>query len=75
MRIDIFHTEKKYEIIYADPPWEYKQSGSKKQARGMAKQHYQTMSTEEICRLPVKEIKTNQTICFLWATFPKLGEA
>lgn len=33
MRIDIFHTEKKYEIIYADPPWEYKQSGSKEQAR------------------------------------------
>lgn len=75
MRIDIFHTEKKYEIIYADPPWEYKQSGSKKQARGMAKQHYQTMCTEEICRLPVKEIKTDQAICFLWATFPNIGEA
>lgn len=23
MKVDIFNTEKKYEIIYADPPWLY----------------------------------------------------
>ena len=27
MKIDIFNTDKKYNIIYADPPWEYKESG------------------------------------------------
>ena len=27
MKIDIFNTDKKYDVIYADPPWEYKQSG------------------------------------------------
>ena len=24
MKIDIFNTDKKYNIIYADPPWSYK---------------------------------------------------
>lgn len=27
MKVDIFDTNKKYNVIYADPPWEYKQSG------------------------------------------------
>ena len=24
MKVDIFNTDKKYNIIYADPPWSYK---------------------------------------------------
>lgn len=39
---------KKYQIIYADPPWEYDLTGGVKNAKGLAKQHYQTMSTDEI---------------------------
>lgn len=66
---------KKYEIIYADPPWEYKQSGSKKNSRGMAKQHYPTMSTEDICKLPIQRIATDRAILFMWATIPNIGEA
>jgi N6-adenosine-specific RNA methylase IME4 len=65
----------KYDIIYADPPWEYKQSGSKKNARGMAKQHYKTMSTKDICKVPVREIKKDTSILFLWSTFPNIKEA
>jgi N6-adenosine-specific RNA methylase IME4 len=67
--------DKKYQIIYADPPWEYKQSGSKTNSRGMAKQHYPTMTTKDICSLPVKEIKTDNAICFMWATFPNIDQA
>lgn len=51
MITDIFNTNKKYDVIYADPPWEYRQSGSKTNSRGMAKQHYDTMSTDKICDL------------------------
>lgn len=65
----------KYQIIYADPPWEYKQSGSKTSSRGMAKQHYPTMNTQDICDLPVKEIATENAICFMWATFPNIEQA
>ncbi len=48
--------DKKYDVIYADPPWEYKQSGGKNGSRGMAKAHYNTMATEDICNLPVQKI-------------------
>lgn len=69
MFVDIFTTQKKYNVIYADPPWAYIQSGSKNDNRGMAKKHYSTMATEDICKLPVN------AICFMWATFPNIGEA
>lgn len=66
---------KKYKIIYADPPWDYKQSGSKTNSRGMAKQHYKTMKTEDICNMPIKQIKTDDAVCVMWATFPNIKEA
>lgn len=75
MKIDIFNTDKKYSVIYADPPWEYRQSGSLKKSRGMARKHYKTMRTEEICSLPVRDLKTDDAILFLWATFPNIAEA
>ena len=71
MKVDIFNTNKKYKIIYADPPWEYKQKGS----RGTAVNHYEVMTTEDICRLPIKDIKTDDAICFMWATFPNIDQA
>ena len=66
--------DKKYNLIYADPPWEYKQSGSKKNSRGMAKQHYSTMNTEDICRLDVQKISTDSTVLLTWVTFPQLEQ-
>ena len=30
MKVDIFDVDKRYDVIYADPPWEYKQSGGGK---------------------------------------------
>lgn len=41
----------------------------------MAKQHYATMKTDDICKLPVKAIKTDDAICFMWATFPNIDQA
>lgn len=75
MKVDIFNTDKKYSIIYADPPWEYKLSGSIKNSRGMAKQHYKTMSTQDISNLPIRKICNENAICFMWATFPNITEA
>ena len=40
---------KKYNIIYADPPWSYNDSG----CNGSAASHYNTMSLEELKSLPV----------------------
>ncbi len=64
---------KKYQIIYADPPWSY--PGGLKNARGIARQHYETMNTEDICNLPVAEVAGGGACLFLWATFPKIQDA
>ena len=48
--------DKEYSVIYADPPWEYRQHGTTAKSRGNAAKHYQTMTTEDICKLPVKKI-------------------
>lgn len=68
--------DKKYSIIYADPPWSYRQCGNTEKSRGNAIQHYSTMATDDICRLPVSNmIDLGGTALFMWATFPNIGEA
>lgn len=42
MKVDIFNTDKKYMIIYADPPWDYKVWSNKVNGRS-AESHYNTM--------------------------------
>lgn len=67
---------KKYQIIYADPPWSYKVwSEDKKVAQGTAKRHYDTMSIEDICKLNIDLLAEKDTKLFLWATPPCLPEA
>ena len=68
-------SEKKYQIIYADPPWTYEKTGGTKSSRGMAKQFYQTMSLEKICGLRVADIAADNCALLLWSTYPKLPEA
>ncbi len=62
----------KYGVIYADPPWRY--SGASDPTR-TAENHFETMTTEDICDLPVKAIAGKNCVLFLWATPPKLAEA
>lgn len=63
--------EKKYSIIYADPPWRY----DRKYGSGVAENHYSTMSMKEISELPIKRIADGNSILFLWVTFPQLDVA
>ena len=62
---------KKYQIIYADPPWRYECKG----VQGSAEKHYPTMSLDEISKLPVSELSEKNSLLFLWTTFPQLREA
>lgn len=41
--------DKKYSIIYADPPWNYQNRGT----RAAASKHYDTMTIEDIKRMGV----------------------
>jgi len=62
---------KKYQIIYADPPWNYADQG----CQGTMANHYKGMKIEDICALPIKELADKDCILFLWATYPFLPEA
>lgn len=67
--------DKKYDIIYADPPWSYSDKG----CNGNAAEHYPTMTVDEICKMPVNVagggIASDNCILFMWATYPMMKEA
>jgi site-specific DNA-methyltransferase (adenine-specific) len=73
-------SSKKYSVIYADPAWSYndKRTGAGKNnpnGAGGALKHYSTMSTDEICKLPIQEISADSCMLFMWATSPLLPDA
>ena len=63
---------KKYNIIYADPPWSYKDKALAGNRGAGCK--YQTQSKDWIDNLPIKEITEKDCVLFLWVTMPKLNE-
>jgi N6-adenosine-specific RNA methylase IME4 len=64
----------KYKIIYADPPWHYSNVDSWDKMCGGIARHYNMMTTEDICNLPIKELADDDCLLFLWVTFPCLKE-
>jgi len=62
---------KKYNVIYADPPWSYRNMGT---IQGTANSKYNTMNQKDIENIPIKNIADDNCILFLWVTFPKLQE-
>ena len=66
-------TEKKYRIIYADPPWKY--GNAMPEYVTEPQDYYSLMSTEDICAMPVKDITEQNAVLFMWTTSPHLPEA
>ena len=64
---------KKYQVIYADPPWSYKNKKTGGSMISGAEAKYPTMTVEEICALDIPAEK--DAVLFLWATVPLLPEA
>lgn len=59
-----------YEIIYTDPPWPYSSRG-----RGAAANHYSTRLTmRELAALPVARLAAQNSVMFMWVTWPFLVE-
>jgi N6-adenosine-specific RNA methylase IME4 len=70
----VYISVKKYAIIYADPPWRFKNYSDAASSR-WAGSHYPLMSAEDIQRLPVGNIADRDCALFMWATFPTLPQA
>ena len=62
---------KKYQVIYADPPWHF-QNWNNATAQTNPNHHYNTMSMEEIAKLPVNDIADDNCVLFMWCTDPLL---
>lgn len=65
--------DKKYRIIYADPPWQY--NNAMPEYVTTPDDYYLLMTTEDICNMPVKNIAEKNAVLFLWTTSPHLPEA
>ena len=68
-----------FEIIYADPPWQYKNSESLAKVSILdgklpGQQHYPTMSKKELLGLEVGSIAAQDSLLFLWVVSPMLDD-
>lgn len=79
--------QEKYDVIYADPPWDYggkmqfdKSSASadeidfnKKIFISSANFKYPTVKTRELKKIPITEIASDDCLLFMWVTNPHLA--
>lgn len=63
---------KKYQVIYADPPWKYDNVRTGSTLISGAAQKYEVLTIKQICNLPISKLKTDNSILFLWITVPFL---
>lgn len=69
--------------ILADPPWRFSTYNEKgrsrcpdwKRFKGSPARHYETMSTTELCVLPVRALAASDCCLFMWITWPLLEDA
>jgi len=68
---------KKYEIIYADPAWQYKTKeilAKKSILNGKINRHYGTMTIAELERLPMDSLSDKNCMLFMWVVSPMLDD-
>ena len=69
---------KKYQIIYADPPWDFGGGGvyqDNDRPLRETKKQYPLIKTKNICELPIKYISADDCILFMWSTDQHLNDA
>ena len=66
--------KKKYNIIYADPPWTFTTRSDKGKDRS-PENHYNCMTLKDICNLPVNDIAKKDCVLFMWVVDPLLHKA
>lgn len=62
--------DKKYQVIYADPPWQYRDKALAGDRGSACK--YPVQSEQWLQSLPVNDLAGPDACLFLWVTMPKL---
>jgi N6-adenosine-specific RNA methylase IME4 len=65
---------KKYNVIYADPPWTFKTFSEKGKDRS-PENHYNVMNLKDICNLPISKIANDNSVLLMWVIDPLLDKA
>lgn len=71
---DLIKAGKKFNVIYADPPWDvvtYSEKGQQKSAQ----RHYRTMTMAQMKKLPVEKLADEDCVLLMWVVSPMLPEA
>ena len=64
--------DKKYQIIYADPPWKFIGWSKNKSGKKSPANHYQVQDLDWIKNLSVNKLADKNCCLFLWVTYPTL---
>lgn len=69
----------KFEVLYADPPWDYKgqlqHNGKGGRDTGGAVRHYSTVTLDDLIELDVPGITADNALLFMWTSSPHLDQA
>ena len=68
---------KKYDVIYADPAWQYDSGRSLAKTSlldGVSNKHYGTMKIDDLKKLPIDKITSENVLCFMWLVSPMLDD-
>ncbi len=63
-----------YQVIYADPPWAYRNRKTGGSHRSGAAQHYPTLTPAEVAALPLPPLDQRSATLWMWCTVPLLPE-
>jgi N6-adenosine-specific RNA methylase IME4 len=66
---------KRYNLIYADPPWPYKSGYTGANRKAGAIHRYVLMTWEDLKAFPIGLLAADKAVLFLWATVPLLSQA
>lgn len=69
----------RFDIIYADPPWDYKgqqqHAGPGSSGSGGAGTHYDTVTLDGLKQLNIQSITAEDCLLFMWSSNPHLDQA
>jgi len=66
--------KKKFGTVLADPPWQFINRTGKVAPEHGRLRRYETLSVDEICKLPVKDVSTDTSHLYLWVPNALLPE-
>ena len=58
--------DKKYKVLYADPPWRFSNRRTGGSLKSGSATHYELLSVQDICNLPVQDIADDDCVLFMW---------